>query len=96
MTQLTIVVNIYANPDRIALVQAELEKLVPITLSEAGCVRYELHQNNVEPAHFIFYETWATRELWQAHLAQPHVAAYARATEGAVNDFKLHELTSIS
>ena len=96
MKQLTILVNIYARPDQTTLVQTELEKLVPITLNEPGCIRYELHRNNLDPAHFMFYETWATRELWQAHMVQPHVAAYAQATDGAVRDVTLNEMTSLS
>lgn len=96
MSQLTILVNIYARPEQVTLVQAELERLVPITLSEPGCIHYELHRDNIDPSHFMFYETWATREQWQAHMARPHVAAYAQATDGAVKDFTLNELTSLS
>ena len=41
MTRLTVVANIHANPDQIDLVKAELEKLVPITRAEEGCIQYE-------------------------------------------------------
>ncbi|MDB9894729.1 antibiotic biosynthesis monooxygenase [Reinekea forsetii] len=95
MTQLTIVANIYANLDQIPLVQSELEKLIAITLGEPGCIRYELHRDNTDPAHFMFYETWATRELWQSHMNRPHLAAYMQATDGAVSEFTLNEMTSI-
>ena len=95
MTQITIVANIYANLGQIPLVQAELEKLIAITLGEPGCIRYELHRDNNDPAHFMFYETWATRELWQAHMKRPHLAAYMQATDGAVSEFTLNEMTSI-
>ena len=54
MAQLTIVANIYANPDRINLVKTELEKLIPITRGEKGCINYDLHQDNDNPAHFTF------------------------------------------
>ncbi|WP_416383486.1 putative quinol monooxygenase [Psychrobacter sp. 28M-43] len=27
------------------------------------CINYDLHQDNKNPAHFIFYENWASREL---------------------------------
>lgn len=95
MTKLTIVANIKANPDQIALVKAELEKLLPITRAEAGCINYDLHQDNDNPAHFMFYENWESRELWQTHMNAPHLAAYMAATDGAVAEFILNEMTDI-
>ncbi len=64
------------------LVRAELEKLIPITRAEEGCIQYDLHQDNENPAHFMFYENWDSRELWKAHMHAPHVAAYLQATLG--------------
>lgn len=93
MSKLTIVANIHAHPDKIDLVKAELEKLIPITLVEEGCIQYDLHQNNENPTHFMFYENWESRELWQTHMNTPHIAAYMKATEGAVADFTLHEMS---
>ncbi len=96
MSKLTIVANIHAHPDRIDLVKAELDKLVPTTRSEKGCLRYDLHRDNNNPAHFMFYENWESRELWQTHMAAPHLAACMQATEGAVVEFTLNEMTHIA
>lgn len=96
MSQLTIVANIIAATDKIDLVKAELEKLVPITRAEAGCINYDLHQDNENPAHFMFYENWESRELWQTHMNAPHLAAYMQATEGAVEQFTLNEMTIVA
>ena len=95
MARLTIVANIKANPDKIDLVKAELLKLIDITRAEAGCINYDLHQDNEDPAHFLFYENWESRELWQTHMGAPHLAAYMAATEGAVAEFTLNEMTII-
>lgn len=95
MTRLTIVANIRANPGRIDLVQAELEKLIAPTRAEEGCVQYDLHRDNDDPAHFMFYETWESRALWQTHMNAPHLAAYMQATDGAVAEFILNEMTRI-
>jgi quinol monooxygenase YgiN len=95
MTQLTIVANIHANPDQIDLVKAELEKLLPITRAEQGCLQYDLHRDNDNPAHFMFVEKWESRELWQTHINAPHLAAYMAATDGAVAEFTLNEMTHI-
>ena len=95
MPKLTIIANIHAHPDQIGLVKAELEKLVPVTLPERGCLQYELHQDNEDPAHFLFFESWVSREMWQTHMSSPHIAAYMQATEGAVAEFTLNEMTQV-
>ncbi len=95
MSKLTIVAHIHAKADKIELVHSELEKLIPITLGEKGCIQYDLHQDNEDPAHFLFYETWESRELWQAHMQAPHLAAFGKATEGAVAELTIHELTRV-
>jgi quinol monooxygenase YgiN len=95
MTKLAIVANIHANPDRIDLVKAELEKLLPITRAEQGCLQYDLHRDNDHPAHFMVFENWESRELWQRHMNAPHLAAYLQATDGAVAQFTLNEMTHI-
>ncbi len=94
MTQLTVIANIHAKPDQIEQVKAALLALVPITRAEEGCLGYTLHQNNDNPAHFTFHENWASRELWQQHMQAPHLEKYVAATEGAVSDCTLHEMTA--
>jgi quinol monooxygenase YgiN len=95
MTQLTIVANIRAKADKIDLVKAELEKLIPITRAEEGCINYHLHQDNENSAHFLFYENWESRDLWQAHMDNQHLKDYLTATEGAVEEFTVNEMTRV-
>ena len=70
MANLTIVANINANADQVDLVKAELLKLIDITHAEDGCINYDLHQDNDNPAHFLFYENWESRGLWHAYEQQ--------------------------
>ncbi|MEL6483202.1 MAG: putative quinol monooxygenase [Pseudomonadota bacterium] len=93
---LTILAQITAVAGKEALVRAELEKLVPITRAEAGCLQYDLHVDNENPGFFVFYENWESRELWQTHMNAPHLAAYMAATEGAVANFVLNEMSKIA
>ena len=95
MANLTIVANIRAKADKVELVKAELLKLIDTTRGEDGCVNYDLHQDNENPAHFLFYENWTSRELWQQHMGAPHLAAYLEAVDGAVESFTLNEMTVI-
>ncbi|MCR9239497.1 MAG: antibiotic biosynthesis monooxygenase [Alphaproteobacteria bacterium] len=96
MSKLTIVANIYAQPGQIDLIKGELGKLVPITRREAGCIQYDLHQDNDSPVHFMLFENWESRELWQTHMNAPHLAAFMEATEGAVAEFTLNEMSHIA
>jgi quinol monooxygenase YgiN len=95
MAKLTIVANIKAHEDKIELVKAELLKLIDITRAEEGCINYDLHQDNENPAHFMFFENWETRELWQTHMGNQHLQDYMTATEGAVVEFTLNEMSHI-
>lgn len=96
MSKLTIVANIKAKSDRIDLVKSELEKLIATTRAEPGCLQYDLHQDNDNPAHFLFYENWESRELWQTHMNAQHLKDYLAATDGAVEDFTLNEMTHVA
>lgn len=95
MPKLTIVAHITANPDKIDLVKTELEKLIEPTLKEEGCLQYDLHQDNENPAYFMFFENWESREIWLEHMEKPHLKAYQAATEGAVAEFRLNEMTHL-
>lgn len=90
--KLTIVARIEANSDQIELVKTELLKLAEPTLKETGCIQYDLHQDNENPAVFLFYENWKNRELWQEHMNNTHISEYMKATEGAVASFTLNEM----
>lgn len=96
MVNLTIVANVTAKADQTGLVKSELEKLVDITRAEDGCLQYDLYQDNKNPSHFVFYENWESRELWQAHMNAQHLQDYMTATDGAVEVFTVHEMSQIA
>ncbi|ANU38848.1 putative quinol monooxygenase [Vibrio scophthalmi] len=95
MTKLTIVANIVAHADKIELVKNELLKLIEPTRKEAGCINYDLHQDNQDPAHFVFYENWTSEAHLQTHLATEHIAQYVQATQDAIVSFTLNKMTHI-
>ena len=95
MSNLTIVAHVHADAEKIDLVRTELEKLIPITRAEKGCIQYALHQDNNDPAQFVFYENWRSRALWQRHISAPHLAAYLHATDGAMAAFTRSEMSVI-
>lgn len=96
MKQLTILANIIAKEDKVDLVKAELLKLIDITRSELGCINYDLHQDNDNSSHFMLYENWQTRELWQLHMAKPHLTEFMANTSDSVEDIRINEMSVIS
>ncbi|MFK7812153.1 MAG: putative quinol monooxygenase [Maribacter sp.] len=95
MSKLTLIAKILAKAEKRELVKSELLKLIAPTRAEEGCINYDLHQDNENPNLFIFHENWESKTLLEKHLANNHIAAYMKATEGAVEEFVLQELTHI-
>ena len=93
--QLTITASILAKPEKRDLVKQALLNLIPPTLLEKGCINYDLHQDNENPNRFFFYENWESRDLWLDHNASAHIAAHRKATEGAIVEVVINELSPI-
>ena len=93
--RLQVVAHITARRESVDEVRAVLERLVPPTRAEAGCLRYELFQNQADPTDFTFVEEWAGDDALDAHLRTPHVsAALARAASllAAAPDIRRYRL----
>jgi quinol monooxygenase YgiN len=52
-----------------------LKKFVAPTRNESGCIQYDLHVDNSDPAAFAFYERWVDEAALDAHLKTPHITA---------------------
>jgi quinol monooxygenase YgiN len=96
MARLTIVANIRTKVAKIDMVKAELLKLIDVTRAEEGCINYDLHQDNERPAHFMFYENWESWGHWQNHRNNKHMRDFRAATEGAIEEFVVNEMTKIA
>jgi quinol monooxygenase YgiN len=64
-----------ARPGREAELKQVLLGLIAPTRKEAGCLNYDLHTAADNPAKFLFYENWTSRELLDTHLKSAHIAA---------------------
>ena len=93
--KLTIIAKILAKEEKRELVKNELLKLIDITRAEEGCINYDLHQDNENPNLFLFFENWTNRDLWQIHMNNAHLSKYMKATDGAIEEFILHEMTQV-
>jgi len=95
MPPITVVATITAQPGRAADLGGILAGMVPPTLAEAGCGRYDLHRDVADPGTFVFLEEWASREAHQAHLKAPHFLAARAAQEGLVASRSVRHLEKL-
>jgi quinol monooxygenase YgiN len=73
---LTIFAEMHAKPGKEEALREALLGLIGPTKKEAGYVQYDLHVDNDDPKHFLFYENWISRVHLDAHLAAPHLQAF--------------------
>ncbi len=93
---LTIIARPTLDPERVDEIRQAMLELVDASLQEAGCIRYELHQDNIEPNKLTFVETWESRELWQQHMNGPAVKRFNEVVGDGIIAFELNELTRVS
>jgi quinol monooxygenase YgiN len=59
-------------PENLAALKPHAETVVAASRAEAGCIVYSFAEDLVEPGLIRVFEIWGSRELIDAHLAQPH------------------------
>ena len=77
------------------MVKAESLKLFEPTRKEAGCLQYDLHQDNDHPEIFLFFEIWESRESWQEHMKTEHLKAYIATTESLIENLSISKMSQI-
>jgi len=96
MSIVTVVAKLVVNADAIDAVKTELLKLIEPTRQEEGCIEYRLHQDNDDPAVFIFYENWKSLACLDRHINTPHYKQYITAIEDAIKEKTVHKMTCIA
>lgn len=76
MPKIRVVAHLTSKPETIDETRIALEGFIEPTRAEAGCIVYELMQNNDDPTDFTFVEEWESNETLDAHLESPHITAF--------------------
>ncbi|HBG04416.1 MAG TPA: antibiotic biosynthesis monooxygenase [Geobacter sp.] len=95
MSTVTVVAKVTANSGVIETVKAELIKMLAPTRQEEGCIEYRLHQDNENPAVFVFYENWQNLACLEQHMNAPHFKAYVAAVSDLIADKLVYKMTEI-
>lgn len=74
-TDLHVVAIIEGKPGSAEAIKAVVKPCIEATRKEEGCLKYDLHQDETRPDHFIFVEHWASKHILDKHGKAPHLQA---------------------
>ncbi|MEA9390497.1 putative quinol monooxygenase [Acerihabitans sp. TG2] len=74
-TDLHVIAVIEGKPGSAETIKAVATPCIEATRKEPGCLKYNLHQDQARPDHFIFVEHWASSEILDQHNKAPHLKA---------------------
>ncbi|RED46162.1 putative quinol monooxygenase [Aestuariispira insulae] len=64
------------DPAKLKSARIELDQLRHHTISEKGCLQFEIFQDNDTPGRFTLWECWTDQSALDAHFAAAHTQAY--------------------
>lgn len=70
---LIVAARMTAKPGKEDELRATLMGLIEPTRAEAGCVQYDLHEEQGKPGSFLFFEKWTSKQALDEHLAMPYL-----------------------
>jgi quinol monooxygenase YgiN len=82
---LTVIARVRAKAGQESRLRQELQSLLAPTRAEAGCISYDLHQSQSDPALFVFYENWTSQAALDAHFQTPHLQAHLKLVPDLVD-----------
>ena len=95
MSTVTVVARVVARQDAIEAVKAELLRMIEPTRKEEGCREYRLHQDNADPAVFVFYENWDSMTCLERHMDSRHFRDYVTAVGSLIAEKAVHLMTEL-
>jgi quinol monooxygenase YgiN len=78
---LTVIAHIRAKAGQESRVRQILQGLLAPTRAEVGCINYDLHQSQSDPAVFVFYENWESEGHPEAHARSAHMQSFQRLAD---------------
>jgi quinol monooxygenase YgiN len=92
---LVVVATLTAKTGCEAFVKEALERVVPSSRLESGCMRYELHTDNDAAGRFVMLEEWRSADALAQHETSAHFQALVESIGGKA-DVQISKLTRIA
>ncbi len=70
--RVTVIAQFLAKPGQASALRTKLLAMIAPTRAEAGCISYDLHVDQANPAQFFFVENWKDEAVLDAHMKTPH------------------------
>lgn len=82
---IALIVSLDVYPERLNEFLAAIEENAKSSFNdEAGCLYFDVTQDQKNPTHFIFYELYVDQAAIEAHRAAPHFAKWRQAADECV------------
>ncbi|MCC5893434.1 putative quinol monooxygenase [Exiguobacterium sp.] len=79
--EITITAVLTAHPGKEDDLRQALDKVIPPSRQEDGCLAYVLHESIDAPGTFVFYEKYRDEAALDHHINSPHYQAYRQAAQ---------------
>lgn len=95
--RLVLVARFRAHPGRADMLRSRLVEMGRLSGAEAGCLRYELHQDEGDAEHLVLLEMWSDQCALDQHMQTHHVQdLLTDMPELAIGDIEMLRLRPIS
>ena len=91
MSRLILTGYIQVPPDDLEAVRAELPNHIELTRAEAGCLVFEVLQDNDDPYRFTVYEEFADRASFEHHQARVKHSRWGAITSRVARHYEINE-----
>lgn len=96
MENIVIVATIKIKEEFTSEVYKELVKLHGATHEkDAGCLQYDLHQDNNDTNTYVFIETWENQSFLDQHEQKDHFLTFVSKVENKIKSLKITKLKKI-
>lgn len=96
MSNIKIAATITVKPEHRQELLDVFRQLVAASRSEAGNVRYDLHQDIQNENRFVFFENWKDQNAVDVHGATPHFQNFLKAIDGKTEGLEIVMMQDVS
>ena len=88
--------QVEAKPEFIEYIKNAGIEVAKLTQQEPLCIQYNFHQDNDNPAIFLFFEYWNGQEGLDAHMATDHLQAFLKDIDGKIIELKVNNMNKLA
>ncbi|CCM79069.1 putative quinol monooxygenase [Rhizobium mesoamericanum] len=96
-TSIKVVARVMITSGREDAFEKHAAELSVATRAEGGCLSYHLHRNLDQKGIHVFVEEWASRRIWERHMAGEAIRVFnAQLSPATIAHIEIHPLEQIA